>query len=102
MTRKQLAQAVELVATLVTHTRAGSAARAIVVELQGLLKPGPTIGEIILSLPSDTHKDRAAMIGISRQGYYNLIQGLARPNPITIKRLADLTGFAEDVIRGEP
>ena len=99
MTRKEFTQARTLIEALLKHTRKGSAAHALAVELETVLQPSPTMDQIILSLPSNSHKDRAAMIGISRQGYYNLLQGLARPNSMTTKRLADLTGLAEDVIR---
>lgn len=98
MTRTQQTQARELVEELLQHTRSGSQAHALAMELQGLMPP-PTLSQIILALPADTHKDRAAMIGISRQAYYNLIQGVARPNLMTAKRLAGLTGLSEEVIR---
>lgn len=99
MTRKDCAKARVLVEGLLKIARKGTAAHAIASELQELLQPGPTLGEIILALPSENHKERARMIGISRQGYYNLVQGTARPNTLTTKRLADLTGLAEDVIK---
>lgn len=99
MNRKEYGQARTLVEAIVQHTRHGTQAHAMAMELQVLMKPRPTLGEIILALPADTHKDRAALIGISRQGYYNLIQGLARPNTLTTKRLADLTGLAEEAIK---
>lgn len=99
MTRKECAKAQTLVDGLLKISRKGTAAHAIATELQALLQPGPTLGEIILALPSDNHKERAKMIGISRQGYYNLIQGIARPSTLMVKRLADLTGIAEDEIK---
>lgn len=99
MNRKEETQARVLVEALVQHTRNGSQAHGLAIRLQELLRPQPTLGEIILALPAETHKDRAAMIGISRQAYYNLIQGIARPNTLTSKRLADMTGLSEEVIR---
>lgn len=99
MTRKEYGQARKLVDEMLRHTRGGSAAHAMAVELKDLLKPQPTLGEIILRVPAVNHTERARTIGISRQGYYNLIQGTARPNTITRKRLADLTGMSEEVIQ---
>lgn len=99
MTRKEYGQARTLVEEMLRCTRKGSAAHLRACELKVLLKPGPTIGDIILGLPAENHKERAKAIGISRQGYYNLIQGTARPNAITRKRLADMTGLAEEVIQ---
>lgn len=99
MTRKEFSKARTLVDAMLKITRSGSATHAMATELQVLLKPPPTIGEIVLSLKSDNHTQRAALIGLSRQGYYNLIQGVARPNSMTTKRLADLTGLTEEVIR---
>lgn len=99
MNRKEFNQARKLVEDIVQHTRKGTQAHALAVELQVMMKPQPTLGEIILALPSTTHKDRAKMIGISRQGYYNLIQGISRPNTLMAKRLADLTGLSEEAIR---
>lgn len=99
MTRKECNKARALVEGLLKVTRGGSAAHTIATELQEVLQPGPTLGEIILKLPSENHKERARMIGISRQGYYNLIQGVARPNVLTCKRLADLTGMTEEAIK---
>lgn len=99
MNRREQAQARTLAEALVRHTRNGSQAHVLAMKLQVLLQPKPTLGEIILALPAESHTERAALIGLSRQGYYNLIQGVARPNTMTSKRLADLTGLSEDVIR---
>lgn len=99
MTKKEFAQAKSLVEALLKHTRKGSPAHLMAKELQNVLQPPPTMADIMLAVDGETHKDRAATIGISRQGYYNLMQGLARPNSITRKRLAELTGFAEEEIQ---
>lgn len=97
MTRKDQERARELVEELLERVRGTN--KDIVLELQELLGPSPTLGEIMLKIPSPTHKDRARLIGLSRQGYYNLLQGIARPNLMTTKRLADLTGLSEEVIK---
>lgn len=99
MTRKELSKIRLLVEGLIKTTRKGSSSHELALKLQEAVAAPPTIGEIILGLPAETHKARAALIGLSRQGYYNLVQGLARPNTLTAKRLADLTGLAEEQIR---
>lgn len=96
---KDLAKIRSMVDALVKLTRKNTAAHAVAAELQTMLQPPPKLADIILSLPSETHKDRAALIGLSRQAYYNLIQGQSRPNTLTVKRLADLTGVAEEQVR---
>lgn len=99
MKRKEYERARVLVDEMLRCTRKGSMAYERACELKALLKPPPTIGDIILKVPAINHKERARAIGISRQGYYNLIQGIARPNAITRKRLADMTGLTEEVIQ---
>jgi transcriptional regulator with XRE-family HTH domain len=66
--------------------------------LRSLLVPPPTLSEIISRVPGDNHTEKARAIGISRQGYYNLLGGVARPNVMTARRLAELTGVPFDVV----
>lgn len=100
MTRKEYQEARKLADSLLKVTRKGSVGHELATKLAALLKPPPNLAEILLSLEiGGTHKDRAALIGLSRQGYYNLLQGLARPNSMTTKRLALLTGLTEEAIR---
>jgi len=97
MTRKELERAQILADELVRRSRGEN--QIVAVELRALLEPPPSLTDIVMSVPGPTHKERAAMIGLSHQGYYNLIQGVSRPNSRTTHRLAALTGVAEDVIR---
>lgn len=99
MTRKDNTKALALVNGMLKIARKGTAMHAMASELRELLQPPPTLGEIILQLPSENHKERARLIGISRQGYYNLLQGVARPNTLTTRRLAELSGLSEEAIR---
>jgi DNA-binding XRE family transcriptional regulator len=69
------------------------------VRLKKMFVPPPTMEEILLKVPGETHTERALEIGISRQGYYNLLGGQARPNAMTAKRLAELTGYKIETIR---
>lgn len=68
-------------------------------ELRSLLEPPPSIADILLAIPGDTHKERIAKIGISHMAYYNLLKGLSRPNTRTTAKLVKLTGLSEDAIR---
>jgi DNA-binding XRE family transcriptional regulator len=68
-------------------------------KLAKLLTPPPTMGEILLQIPAQSHTARAKLIGLSRQGYYNLINDMARPNTMTAARLAELTGIPVETIR---
>lgn len=98
MTRRQFQRAVKLADQILAATK-GMPVNGLVAALRRQLTPMPTMGEILLKVPGETVTERAATIGCSRQGYYNLLAGTARPNPMTAKRLADLTGIEETVIR---
>lgn len=68
-------------------------------ELLALLQPPPSLSHILLSIPGEGHKGRIEALGISHQGYYNLLNGVSRPNTKTTARLAKLTGLPAEVIR---
>jgi hypothetical protein len=70
-----------------------------VVKLKKLVQPPPSMEEILLRIVAPTHTERAKIIGISRQGYYNLLGGQVRPNSMTVKRLVELTGMKAETIR---
>lgn len=97
MRRSEVIQAYRLAAGLVERTRGST--RETALEICELLAPPPGLAEIMLKIPARTHLERARAIGISRQAYYNLMYGHARPNRLTAKRLAALTGVDEGVIR---
>lgn len=44
--------------------------------------------------------EKCRRLGIARQAYYGWINGLYRPDTKLARRLAQLTGFDEDEIRG--
>lgn len=99
MIKKDLDQARKLVDKLVKQTRAGTPAHQMAVQLEKLLQPTSTLGDIIALVPGENHKEKAELIGLSRQGYYNLVRGLTKPHTMTARRLAELTGISEDIIR---
>lgn len=97
MTRKDLERAQMLADELVRHSRGAN--QVVAEELRRLLEPMPSITDIMLRIPGETHKDRIKAMGLSPQGYYNLMQGHSRPNTRTAGRLAKLTGLPEELIR---
>jgi DNA-binding XRE family transcriptional regulator len=57
--------------------------------------------EVILKkVPGDTIMEQAAAIGISRQAFYAWRNGISRPNMTQAKKLAKMTGFTVEQIRG--
>lgn len=68
-------------------------------KLRNMLEPPPTMREVLERVPGETLGERAVTIGISRQHYYNLERGIARHSAAVAKRLAELTGISESVIR---
>jgi transcriptional regulator with XRE-family HTH domain len=58
------------------------------------------MSHILAKVPGVSISDRAAKIGISRQAYYQWLNGYSRPNPEQAERLAKLTGFSVKAIRG--
>jgi hypothetical protein len=79
---------------------AGTEAHALALRLRKLLEPPPSMAEILSRVPGETHRDRAREIGCSFECYYNWLREEVRPNNIFAQRLAEITGFSEDVIRG--
>ena len=99
MTRTDTEQAYQLAAKLAVMT-AGTPAASVATRLRKLLSPPPSMKEILLKVPGDSDVARAKAIGVSRQGYYNWLRGDSVPNELSAKRIAELTGYSEDVIRG--
>ena len=56
--------------------------------------------EILALVPGEGTTTRAAVIGVSRQAYYRWLEGSARPNERTCRRIAKLTGVPAEEIRG--
>ena len=55
---------------------------------------------VLAKVPGDTVVDKCRKLGITRQNYYCWLKGEYRPNMKQSKRLAALTGFDADDIRG--
>ena len=114
MTRKQCQRAIKLAEKLVDGLSTATSNRrstgpdrvelevllGISMRLREMLVPPPTMEEVLLMVPGETVTARAKTVGISRQGYYNLINGMARADASLAKVLAGLTGFDEETIRG--
>lgn len=73
--------------------------QTVAAELRDLLAPPPTMADIMQRIPGETHRERVRAMGISHQGYYNLLHGASRPNTRTRRILAKLTGLPEEVIQ---
>ena len=67
--------------------------------LKRKLKQKP-LRDIIAKVPGDTWKDRAKALGVSRQAMQRWFDGSARPNETQAKRISELTGVSEKIIRG--
>lgn len=50
--------------------------------------------------PEESVTDIVKRLGITRQAYYGWMNGIYRPDAKLSKKLASLTGFGEDDIRG--
>ena len=70
----------------------------LVVEVRNRIKL--PMSELLQHVPGNTITERARAIGISRQGYYRWLWGWMRPNVVQAKRLAELTGYPVEEIRG--
>lgn len=64
-----------------------------------MLEPPMTMSEILQRIPAPTLRERAKLLGISRQGYYNLCAGISIPSSNTRARLSDLTGVPVEQIK---
>jgi DNA-binding XRE family transcriptional regulator len=51
--------------------------------------------------PELTVIERAEKLGVTRQAYYSWINGIARPNTRAAKKLAGMTGYTAEDIRGK-
>ena len=58
------------------------------------------LSELDKKWPGLSTSDRAAKLGVSRQTYYGWQQGMFRPDLKLSKKLASLTGFDAEEIRG--
>ena len=86
----------EKLLTLIPDTEEGLLRRAA--QLRDRIKTPMTM--VLEKVPGETVTEKAATIGITRQAYYAWQAGEYRPNKKQAKRLATLTGFAAEDIRG--
>ena len=56
--------------------------------------------EALSKVPGESIAARARRLGITRQTYYQWLNGRARPNNEMARRLSELTGIPESQIRG--
>lgn len=96
--RKQWAKAVRLADAVVEGTE-GQPIHPIAKKLRRTLTPPPTMTEVLGMVPGASLMEKARAIGISRQGFYALSKGTARRSDVLAKRLAELTGLDEQVIK---
>lgn len=96
LTLRQMERAQALADELVRRSEGEN--REAATQLRDLLTPH-SLKEIIMSIPGETHTDRIKRTGLSPQGYYNLLNGVSRPNSRTAARLAQLTGLTADAIQ---
>jgi len=51
--------------------------------------------------PAESISEKVRRLGVTRQTYYGWLNGLFRPEGELAKRIAKLTGFDEDEVRGQ-
>ena len=75
--------------------RGARRARRLLAHLQAL-----PMSVILEKVPGATVAQQAKSVGVSRQTMYYWITGVTRPNDIQARKLARITGYERDVIRG--
>lgn len=68
-------------------------------KLRAMLEPPPTMQQILDRVPGDTVTAKCEVIGVSRQGYYDLQKGTKRPTLKTVRLLAAASGVEADLIK---
>jgi transcriptional regulator with XRE-family HTH domain len=58
------------------------------------------MAEVLSKVPGRTIKERARSIGVTRQAWYQWLDGTARPSAKRAKQLERITGYPADEIRG--
>jgi hypothetical protein len=94
MKNTQRRRAVQLLTRLNSLNR-NPESRKLVAELKALLGPMPDLGPILSQIPGESIKAKSAAIGITRQGWHNLMKGTVRPQEATVQRIAQATGLEE-------
>ena len=94
--RERALKLAEKLLELTPETEEGLFRRAL--QLRDRLKTPMSM--VLAKVPGETVTEKAQKIGITRQAYYAWFKGEYRPNAKQAKRLAGLTGFAAEDIRG--
>lgn len=89
------ATALKLVERLI-NTEGDEGVIALATEIRDRLKK--PMADILAKVPGDTVAEKAAACGVSRQAYYAWLRGVSRPVGDPAKRIAKLTGIAEEAI----
>jgi transcriptional regulator with XRE-family HTH domain len=92
-------EALRLVKTLGKISPDDSVSRAIE-KVQRLLTAVPMAAVLDQIRPGEPVAAKAKALGVSRQTYYYWLQGVTRPNKKMAKKLASLTDFSAEEIRG--
>jgi transcriptional regulator with XRE-family HTH domain len=58
------------------------------------------MAQVLAKVPGKTVKERAKLVGVTRQAWYQWLDGTARPNAARAIRLSKITGIPADAIRG--
>jgi transcriptional regulator with XRE-family HTH domain len=58
------------------------------------------MSQVLAKVPGRTVKEKAKLVGVTRQAWYQWLDGTARPNAARASKLAKLTGYNADEIRG--
>ncbi|HEY2530302.1 MAG TPA: hypothetical protein VGJ20_20590 [Xanthobacteraceae bacterium] len=90
-------RALRLVERLIKAGDEGTARRAL--RMRARLTATP-MSIILEKVPGASVIEKAKRVGVSRQTFYYWLSGVTRPNIKQARRLATLTGYDADVIRG--
>jgi DNA-binding XRE family transcriptional regulator len=77
----------------------GLPVHALATRLRKMLQPPPPMKEILARIVAKDESERARLVGVSRQGYYNWVNEVSRPSVMAAHRLAELTGVSVETIR---
>jgi transcriptional regulator with XRE-family HTH domain len=58
------------------------------------------MSEVLSKVPGRTIRERARLVGVTRQAWYQWMDGTARPSAKRAKQLERITGYPADEIRG--
>jgi hypothetical protein len=92
-------EALRLAKRLVKSSPDDAVSRAAM-KVQRLLTAVPMAAVLDQIRPGDPVAVKAKALGVSRQTYYYWLNGTTRPNKKQAKRLASMTEFTADEIRG--